>query len=1103
MGTQIDCNLPATATARLRILESPIRGENGQWRSLDSDVPAPVKLTRVVEPDDWQSIIIGGMVVKSPDDWTLQPGYEVWLIPHWDIGEPTTIALISLAAGLLFTAASAFLQRTPGLQNNEDDDPTYGVQGIRSLVGEGHPVPVRYGRMRAGGIILQASVEYASTVTDGGSPDAPLTIDIVSGGEGNIRDTEDGSPDPTPIRIETSVVHGFVGGENVEVIGVTGKTGANGNYYISIVSAARFDLIGTEGLDGRAYTGGGEVRLADLSGDEVVTRWATEESARWRVLLAMNSGEIEAFEPETTEINGQPLSNFGDVVVHTRVGLDSQTPIPGFLDQRLTFDSQQGEITAVESIYTTTQRVDTYIINIDFAEGLATVSDRGDVRQNWVDVQVRDRETPGGAWTNTKTYRIMGSSLRPMRFSIERRHIKHPIATDIGVTLMAVGDNDAITGRYRPTWTSITEVVDNTEPYNEIALLALEGVANEQTQGEIPNPTVIARWSKMLVGTNPVPLYSIRRAWCVRHYLTNGRVGVNEPDSAMDIPAFQAWADRDAEQVDGEDRHTFAWSLDRRVSDQQGLLEMLRGGEAELLKSEGLWTPRLTRNDLPVVDISWVTTWNFRYARTKDPEATNVIEYRLLSQDDNFAQITDTYPQQDQWPAQVRKSEAIDLRTITRRSEAARWGIRELKRRQLVDRRIEFRCDLRALRMTFWDVFRFSHAMPGWGFSGLIARGANTTTHIVLDAPVTFDAAKNYTVHVTQDTGTTEQVNVTNPGSVTVREVDLAAPLSKAPVERQAQWAIGELNGQDLSHLPYRIVDLQPNIDDGYIDVVAEEHVEEVYSDDPTPTIPPASRLPNAAGPPPPVLTFTAVVEQRINTEGISRPMVVLNWAVAAPIVAYNTYGGAYLYRRQVTAEGAGRDYARVGEVGATTYFFEDVSALDGLTYQYRIVPFSLRGRVQNITGAQEVQIGVTTPGTQLGPPPDVTGLKLEGRNPGVTTFEGADVTWEWDAPSGSPLYDETQVVTRWRVEIWENGTTQVHPRPGRPLAYTAQPRFTYWEDMNRDDALDAGTGDMSRIMEVRVWAVTASGTESANASTLTVTNDLPDMSGVTLVVQP
>ncbi len=59
----------------------------------------------------------------------------------------------------------------------------------------------------------------------------------------------------SPIRITTSSAHGLSSGDQVEIQGVTGTTGANGVHVITVVSSTQFDLNGTN--DSNPYTGGG------------------------------------------------------------------------------------------------------------------------------------------------------------------------------------------------------------------------------------------------------------------------------------------------------------------------------------------------------------------------------------------------------------------------------------------------------------------------------------------------------------------------------------------------------------------------------------------------------------------------------------------------------------------------------------------------------------------------------------------------------------------------------------------------------------------------------------------------------------------------------
>lgn len=84
------------------------------------------------------------------------------------IGGPMGYYLISTGIGLIIGGAASYLYTPPGPQGDSfKDSKTYSWSGIGNMAGEGHPVPIVYGRHRIGGSIIENFIYSKNSKVDG------------------------------------------------------------------------------------------------------------------------------------------------------------------------------------------------------------------------------------------------------------------------------------------------------------------------------------------------------------------------------------------------------------------------------------------------------------------------------------------------------------------------------------------------------------------------------------------------------------------------------------------------------------------------------------------------------------------------------------------------------------------------------------------------------------------------------------------------------------------------------------------------------------------------------------------------------------------------
>lgn len=919
------------------------------------------------------------------------------------------------------------------------------------------------------------------------------------------------------IRVFTATPHGFQGGETVRLSGIAGKDRANGTFIVSTpLDTNFFELGGTEGIDNRPYGGGGAVVNAGP-----VFRAATERNAEYSIMGVLCSGPIEKVRTTTIEINEQPISNFPEARVTTRTGTTPQAPIPGFLDVRNSLADGR-EVDAAGIIYTTTVAVDSFVLNLDWNNGLVHFDSRGQT-SNWVEIRYRHRVSPAGAWTTFTTLRIEGNNRNQIRFSIDVRNIANAIR-DIEVQFVRALHTNTTSSAWQPFLTSVTEIQNASTSFDGYALLAIEGMSSEDIQGPFPNVTTVIEGRQVRVAGFAVPrTFSDNPAWCVMDIMTDSTIGMGIPDAEIDIASFSQWAIRSAVLINDKRRNTLDYILDEEKGYQRVLAEMTDSSHVEIINTEGFWSPRIIAESTPTFLLSETSITNLVVEYFYDTHETNVVDIRFLNRRDSHKPSTLSWPQLADWPADVRKK-SIELRGVTDEEEVQRYAEVFINEAFSIRRRITFNASLQAFTLQKYDTFYFSHSLPGWGVSGHIEPGS-TQLVLNLDTPVTILPATTYHIRVINSldhTVETRQLDTMSAGTYTTVNIVPSNPFTFNPQslpDRKSRFQFGEAT-PDRSAVIFRVISISLN-DDNMLEVEAVEHSDAIYTLPTAAPLPPITRLPNPNGVPPPLISLTANETETILSNGSSFAVVSLSWAVRPIGGGEAPYGGAIIYRRTVTAnaemgkfvlastglgeiktlsEDNDQNYKRVGSVSGNVTEWIDVSIIQGETYEYRVSPISQRG-VENRTGFLDVIIHITGPKTPDFRPPAPTNLRLEGQQVGQTEFEDRDVVIEWDDSFVDQIFRDTFFIKDYIVEVWGCASTsdqafRLHPRRNQPQALVTETRFRYLLTLNADDSIAAGASGPQRDLTFKIWARTGANIISESPAILTVSNSPPDFSG-------
>lgn len=238
--------------------------------------------------------------------------------------------------------------------------------------------------------------------------------------------------------------------------------------------------------------------------------------------LCLSQGEIEEVETATIEIDGRPLSEFGNVSAEARVGTNDQTASanhsPGLVIKTLSNPGTEIIASGSAVTFTTQPNRTNYEVDLNFPQGLAggfTKDSSGFFIGGLVfpeaTFSIRHRVSPAGAWSTPATIRS-GHRWNPAQFMLTYR--SPPLAKntyDIEITRLAntfnnvavpTGYSIAIKSTNHQSYLSSVREYDNTGlRYPNLALLHVSALASDQLNGMMPTVTVIVKGRKVNVYT--------------------------------------------------------------------------------------------------------------------------------------------------------------------------------------------------------------------------------------------------------------------------------------------------------------------------------------------------------------------------------------------------------------------------------------------------------------------------------------------------------------------------------------------------------------------------------------------------------------------------
>ena len=738
-----------------------------------------------------------------------------------------------------------------------------------------------------------------------------------------------------------------------------------------------------------------------------------------RVIDVISEGEIDGLVDvlKSIYLDDTPIQaddgsmNFSGVTVAWRNGLPAQSYVPGFA-------AVENEI-AVATEVKAVSPVARAIGNQNLSAVRVTVSvpqlsyqnpSNGDLSGTSVEIAI-DINNNGGGWAEVKRDTISGKTMSRYQRSY-RIDLPAPGPWQVRVRRIT-GDSTKASLQNKTFWDSYTEIIDAKLRYPHSALVALQIDAAQFNR--IPRRGYDIKGLRVRVPVNYDPqtraysgvwngqfkiAWTDNPAWCFYDLLTNERYGLGQ---YLDEGQIDKWALYEIARYcddlvpDGfggfEPRFTCNLYLQTRQEAYTVIQQM-----AAIFRGMAWWANgTLTcSQDAPADPVALFTAANvidgmFTYSGSSAKQRHTVALVTWNDPADMYRQKVEYVEDEDGIRRfGVRETEIVAV-GCTSRGQAHRVGRWLLYTERMETETVTFRAGLEGALVWPGAVIAVQDAArAGVRFGGRVL--AATATSVTLDAPVTIESGKSYTLSVMLPDGVVASRAVTNAlGQASVLALDSALPA--VPVV----GAVWVLAASDLAPTLWRVVALR-EVDGHQVEVTALAHQPGKYDAIERDLVLEPART-TLLGDRPGMPTGLAVTES----------LYLLNPAVVAGKATVSWSGTAQRYEVRWTRTDG------VGGTAVTDVSSLDIAPIEPGVYDFSVVAIDAIGRRSAPATIRREIHGITAA------PQDVTGFSVRplsgmafaswDRATDLDVLVGGDIEIRWSPLISGAIWDAAVVL--------------------------------------------------------------------------------------------
>ena len=715
------------------------------------------------------------------------------------------------------------------------------------------------------------------------------------------------------------------------------------------------------------------------------------------VLVHLGIGPISDI--HSIKLNDQPSAQLSGINIETRLGYLTQDVITGLGEaSRIEYPisliceggAAQCHTSDPEWVYYTTEgdSFDCLYVVLCFPQGLYGIEkDDGDVKPVSVVFSLNYRKV-GGSWVNlidSKT--ITQRTQKPIfhtevidgleyGYKYQIAVIKNSCEFEEEPSKYSIKDYGWSAYVFTMQLSSVQEVLWEAFSYPRQVLVGIKALATDQLSGSLQfscmsNGAIVRTYN----GSTWSSVYSNNPAWVVWDILTqpvlDNDLNVVRYDgydpSYLDLPKFYEWAQWcDGNVSDGqggmEKRCVFNGVLDSETSVWEAVMIVAQVGRAAVLPIGFKITVVIDKPSTPVqlFTVGNMIEDSFSETFLSLDERASELEISFVNREKDYEPDTFTVINDNLDTPAYRVN--MQLKGITRASEAWRAGMYRLYCNQYITKTVQFDADIDSLACTIGDVINVQHDVPQWGYGGRLENASIDS--ITLDRTVTLDIGKAYGViiRLALDDSLVERTVTNVHGDTSV--LTLSVPFDVIPSKYDV-YSFGELVKVTK---PFRVINIS-RTGDLQCKITGVEYNESIYNvDTEEPVIPTINYSDLELFPPVTGLTAKELLLREGNT------------IVTAIDIAFNPpfssiYNKAEIWYKPHEAAswifvGVSRDYIRIKS-----------SIEDGETYDIAVLTINTAGQRMGFSIAPTVSIEVRG---KLTLPEDITELWGEASIGGI-----------------------------------------------------------------------------------------------------------------------
>lgn len=479
----------------------------------------------------------------------------------------------------------------------------------------------------------------------------------------------------------------------------------------------------------------------------------------YNLLLCGGEGPIDSI--SDIRINDNPITNFQNVVVETRLGTNDQTCMTNFAD---TFSDQNVDYELDESYWSTLlldgnngQAIE---VTLDAKGGLYTLDNNGGYTTATVTVNIQYRKYGTADWLAYGTYTLSGATSSSVR-GVYRLDGLQPAQYEVRMRITSRSASKTATRSMVRVWWSMASLIvydDFTRPGK--VLVGIKALATSQLSGSLSSVTWLQTRNKVNVwnpntaqyeqkpATNPAwACYDMIHLCKYLKDVNTGLYGYYSYGADKELFMWQRFKDW-ADYCD-----TYKLTVNILISDLKKLFAALEPIEA---CGRGKVLMQGTKFscvcDAPATPVQMFGMGNIYMDSFQEDflsldNRANSVEVTYNNKDknyqrDSFIAYADDYDTSDT----VDNPTQITLNGKTSYEEAYREAKYKLRCNRYLIRTCSFDVDVDAIACQLGDVILVGHDVPSWGVSGRIAEATAST--LTLPSAVDMKAGKSYGVYV-------------------------------------------------------------------------------------------------------------------------------------------------------------------------------------------------------------------------------------------------------------------------------------------------------------------------------------------------------------------